>query len=90
MTISSYRWAIAVLTGLTFLLAALWITSLVIPSYERKIHNSSLRLSGELLAKGETQRVQQAISTYTNVAATSTTYRAAMKMWDVLSHGPKK
>jgi hypothetical protein len=90
MTTSAYRWTIAVLTGVIFLLTALWMSSIVIPSYERKFHKNSIRLSGELLAKGETQRVQQAISIYTNVAATSTTYRAAMKMWDVLSHEPKK
>jgi hypothetical protein len=60
------------------------------PSYERTFHKSSIRLSGELIAKGETQRVQQAISAYTNIAATGTTYRAAMQMWDVLNHGPKE
>jgi hypothetical protein len=49
-----------------------------------------MRLTGELLLKGETQRVEQAIHTYNSNAATGTTYGAALQMWDVLNHGPKK
>ena len=60
------------------------------PNYESKFHKRSIQLSGELIAKGETQRVQQAFSIYTNIAATGTTYRAAMQMWEVLSQGQEK
>jgi hypothetical protein len=60
------------------------------PNYESKFHKRSIQLSGELIAKGEIQRVQQAFSTYTNIAATGTTYRAAMQMWEILSQGQKK
>ena len=67
-----------------------YFTASVMPSYERTVHRSSIRLTGELLSKGETQRVEQAISTYNSIAATGTTYRAGMEMWDVLNHGPKK
>ncbi len=90
MSITAYRWTIAILIGVVVLLAIVLAASHVIPSYERTFHKSSIRLSGELLAKGETQRVQQAISTYNNVAATGTTYRAAMQMWNVLNHGSKE
>ena len=34
--------------------------------------------------------MQQAIGTFTNIAATGTTYGEAMQMWEVLNHGPKK
>lgn len=63
---------------------------MVIPRYERTFHKSSLLLAGELLAKGETKRVEQAIRSY-NVAATNkSTYAASMEMWSVLNHGPDK
>jgi hypothetical protein len=61
----------------------------VIPSHERAAHRSSIRLAGELLSKGDTERVKQAINTYNSIAATGTTYRAGMEMWDVLNHGKK-
>ena len=67
-----------------------YFVATVMPSYERTVHRSSLRLTGELLSKGETQRVEQAVIIYNSIAATGTTYRAGMEMWDVLNHGPKK
>ena len=66
-----------------------YFSAVHLPS-ERLAHRSSLRLTAELLSKGETQRVEQALGVYNSIAATSTTYRAAMEMWDVLNHGPKK
>ena len=85
--------AVRVASGIAcmvFIACSFYFIASIMPSYERTFHKSSIRLSGELIAKGETQRVQQAISTYTNIAATGTTYRAAMQMWDVLNHGPKE
>jgi len=64
--------------------------AMFIPQYERAFHRSSLRLAGELTAKGETQRVQQAVQTYNSIAATGTTYGASMEMWHVLNHGPRQ
>ena len=75
---------------MVFIACSSYFIASIMPSYERTFHKSSIRLSGELIAKGETQRVQQAIGTYTNISATGTTYRAAMQMWDVLNHGPKE
>jgi hypothetical protein len=60
-----------------------------IPRYESTFHRSSLRLAGELTAKGETQRVHQAVQTYNSIASTGTTYGASMEMWHVLNHGPR-
>ena len=57
--------------------------------YERLLHKNAIRMAGELLLKGETKRVEQAISTYNSIAATNT-YTAAMEMGDVLSQAPKK
>ena len=42
---------------------------------------------GDLLAKGETQRVRQAVQAYTLIASNGTTYGASMEMWRVLNHG---
>lgn len=75
------------LACMAFLGLACTFVANVIPSYERSFHTRSIQLSGELIARGETLRVQQAIGTYTNLAATGTTYGAAMRMWEVLNHG---
>ena len=77
--------ACIVLTGFTC-----HIVTNIIPRYESASHRSSLRLVSELIDKGETQRVQQAIQTYNNIAATGTSYRASMEMWHVLNHGPRQ
>jgi hypothetical protein len=61
-----------------------------IPRYESTFHKSSLRLAGELVAKGDTQRVHQAIQAYNRIASTGTTYGASMEMWYVLNHGPRQ
>ena len=45
---------------------------------------------GDLLAKGETQRVRQAVQAFTLIASNGTTYGASMEMWRVLNHGPGK
>jgi hypothetical protein len=60
------------------------------PNYESKFHKRSIQLSGELIAKGEIQRVQQAFSNYTNSVATDTTYHASKQMWEFLNQGQKK
>jgi len=67
-----------------------WRLAGFIPDVERGHTRSSLRLASELLATGETQRVQQAMQAYSSIAATGSTYRATMEMWDVLNHGEKK
>jgi hypothetical protein len=77
--------AFLVLTGLIcYFLAG------IIPRYESTFHRSSLRLAGELTAKGETQRVLQAVQAYNRVASTGTTYCASMEMWYILNHGPRQ
>lgn len=45
---------------------------------------------GDLLAKGESQRVQHAVQSYNSIASNGTTYGASMEMWRVLNHGPGK
>ena len=62
----------------------------ILPRYESTSHRSSIRLIGDLLAKGETQRVRQAVQAYTLIASNGTTYGASMEMWRVLNHGPGK
>jgi len=56
-----------------------------IPRYESRIHQSSIRLAGEMIEKGQTQRVQEAMRAYNNVATNGTTYGAAIQMWRVLN-----
>ena len=60
------------------------------PNYESKFHKWSIQLSGELITKGEIQRVQRAFSIYTNSVATDTTYHASKQMWEFLNQGHKK
>ena len=63
----------------------------IIPSYERQLHRASLRELGQLAARGDLQRVQQALSTYNDTAGTNgSTYTAAMKMWDIVSPKPNQ
>ena len=62
----------------------------IIPSYERTFHRSSMKLTGELMATGATERVQQAVETYNRYASTGSTYTASMRMWSVLNHGKEK
>ncbi len=62
----------------------------IIPSYERQLHRASLRELGEIAESGDLQRVRQALSAYNATAgANGSTYAAAVKMWDVVSHKPK-
>ena len=49
-----------------------------------------MRLMGELLAKGEAQRVQHALQSYSLIASNGTTYGASMEMWRILNHNPEK
>lgn len=61
------------------------------PRHESRFHRTSLQLVGELIAVGDTQRVQEVIATYNAVAATNSTYRASMEMRSsLLRHGPEK
>ena len=79
--------------GLALMIACTVIAhefAMFIPRYERTFHRSSLRLADELIARGETQRVHQAVQAYTSIAATGTTYGASMEMWRVLNHGPRQ
>lgn len=64
--------------------------AMIIPRYERTFHRSSIRLMGELLAKGEPQRVQQAMQVYNSAVTNGTTYSAAMGMWSSLNTAPGK
>ena len=61
------------------------------PRLESSVHRSSIRLAGELLAKDESQRVQQGIQAYNSVVTNGgNTYGASLEMWRVLNHGPDK
>src|SRR5688572_25086516 len=55
----------------------------IVPRYERTFHKSSIRLAGQLMATGETERVKQAVDAYNASASTGSTYGASMKMWSV-------
>jgi len=57
-------------------------------AYESAMHRSSLELAGQLMASGETVRVQQAIAAYNGEATTGSTFSAASDMWRVLTDGP--
>ncbi len=59
-----------------------------IPRYESQFHRSSIRLAGEMIEKGQTQRVQDAVRAYNTLATNGTTYGAAMEMWRVLNQEP--
>jgi hypothetical protein len=63
--------------------------SSIMPIEESVLHGSSLKLAGQLMASGQTVRVQQAIDAYNGQASTGSTYSAAGEMWDVLNHGSK-
>ena len=63
------------------------VVTRIIARYESTSHRSSIRLMSDLLAKGETQRVQQAVQAYTLIASNGTTYGASTEMWRVLNHG---
>ena len=53
-------------------------------------HRSAMRLSGQMLSRGQTQRVAQAIQEYNAVATTDSTYRAAVTMWKSLNEHSEK
>ena len=62
----------------------------IIPRYESTLHRGSLSLAGELLARGESARVQQAIQTYNSLASNRTTYAASLELWRVLNDNAGK
>jgi hypothetical protein len=68
---------------------SVYVLATIIPRYERSFTRNSMRLVGELISKGETQRVQQAVAAY-NKAASNNTYRASMEMWHVLIVAPQR
>lgn len=68
---------------------SVYVLATIIPKYERSFTRSSMRLAGELMSKGETQRVEEAVAAY-NGAASNNTYRASMQMWNVLNVPPRR
>jgi hypothetical protein len=54
------------------------------PAYESEWHRNSIKVAADLLAKGETNRVQAALDSYNSVVPTSSTFRASEAMWHVL------
>jgi hypothetical protein len=81
--------AIAIAAALA---ASVFVTSVlcrIIPRYESTAHRSSVRLASELLAKGDTNRVLEAMTAYNDIANSGSTYQAALEMWTVLNHGPQ-
>ena len=80
-------------SGAICFLLLVWNCSFVVimgPYYDSKFHKWSIQLSGELITKGEIQRVQRAFSIYTNSVAPDTTYHASKQMWEFLNQGHKK
>ena len=59
------------------------------PAIESGSTRNSLRLAEQLLSAGDTQRVQQAVHAYNEVATSGSTYRASFELWHVLNHGPR-
>ncbi len=85
---SRYTFRIRVGAGLALVASACLTLHVLVgigSGYERDFHRSSIRLSGELLAKGQTQRVAEAIRDYNAAVATGSTYRAAVAMWESLN-----
>ena len=68
---------------------SVYVFATIIPRYERSFTRSSMRLTGELISKGETQTVEQAVAAYNKFAPTNS-YQASMEMWHVLNRAPKK
>ena len=60
-----------------------------LPRIESHSHRVSFRLAGELIDKGDTQRVAQAIQAYNHAAAGGNTYAGAQEMWRVLNRESK-
>lgn len=59
------------------------------PVIESEGIRSSLRLAEQLMSRGDTQRVQQAIHAYNRTASSASTYQASSELWHVLNHGPR-
>ncbi len=59
------------------------------PYYESGFHRESLRLCEQALTNGNPQIALQALHTYNGIAATGSTYQAAMGMRQVLIVQPK-
>jgi hypothetical protein len=54
--------------------------------HERSWHRNSIKAASDLLASGETKRVQQALHAYNTTVATASTFRASEAMWHALKH----
>ena len=70
-------------------LATVFLAS-IIPHYESGFHRQSLRLCEQALTNGNPQLAIQALHTYNGIAATGSTYKAAMTMSDILVPLPKE
>lgn len=78
---------------LAAILVTAWITSeinSILPRYASTFHRSSIKLATDLLLSGNTNRVLEAFTEYNDIAASDTTYRAAMQMWVILNHGKQE
>jgi hypothetical protein len=78
---------IATMISIAFIVAQL---GRILPTCESHVHRSSLKLAEELIARGETNRVQQALEAYNGQASPGSTYSAAFEMWYVLNHNPRR
>ena len=58
----------------------------IIPSYESNFHKTEMRDMELCLTHGDTQAVLRALHTYNGIAATDSTYRAAMEMRSILPY----
>ena len=64
------------------------LVTMIIPHYESSFHRRSIKKSSELIANGDTQRVQQAFQLYNAIATNNdSAYRASMEMWQALNQG---
>jgi hypothetical protein len=77
------------LACMVFLCLATSFVSQIIPSYEHSFHKSDMRQMELVLTNGDTQTVIRALHTYNGIAATGSTYQAAMQMGHVLYESDK-
>jgi hypothetical protein len=77
------------LACMAFIWQATSAASHIIPAYEHSFHKSAMQQMELALTNGDTQTVLRALNTYNGIAATGTTYQAAMQMNHVLYESQK-
>jgi hypothetical protein len=75
--------------SLFFIVLASYYAGRMIPHYESTYHQESLRLCEQALTNGNPQLVIQSLHAYNSIAATGSTYQAAMGMRRLLTFQQK-